>query len=174
MKSELADRVVDAFKVAGLDFVSFLPESRLPDIIPLIEKDNAFTMVRATHEGSAVSIASGAALVGRKPVAYMEATGLILSLYNLESAAIRCGLPVLLFVSYVGSSQDELNSMTFSAYGKKVEGLLRAMNIQYDVLDDDRRLEERIVGMARAAQAAKHPACLLLTGDFTEIPKEWS
>lgn len=174
MKPGLAETTVESLKVAGIDFMSFLPESRLTDLLPLMEKDDAFTVVRATHEGSAVSIASGAALVGKKPAVYMEATGLILSLYNLESAAIRCGLPLLLLVSYVGSSQDQLNSATFSGYGKKVERLLRSMNIQYDVLCDDSRLESRIVGMARAAAAAKHPACLLFTGEFTEIPKEWN
>lgn len=167
VKSELASRMVDGLKKAGVDFVSFLPESRMSDIIPLMLEDDSFTVVRASHEGSAVSIASGAALVGRLPAVYMESTGLMLSLYNLQTIPIRSGLPVLLLVSHVGSAPDLGNNYTFSGYGMKMEPVLDAMAIQYEVLEDDYRLVTRITDMARAARAAKQPACLLFTGDFT-------
>jgi sulfopyruvate decarboxylase subunit alpha len=174
MTPELAQRVVNGLKSAGVDFLSFLPESRLIDIIPLIEQDDSFTLVRASHEGTAVSMAAGAALAGKQPAVYMEGTGLILSLYNLQSTAIRCGLPLLLLVSHVGSPGDRANSMTFSGYGLRAEGLLRAMGLPYQVVEDGTRIETRIADMVRAAQSAKLPACLLFTGEFTVFTGGWT
>jgi sulfopyruvate decarboxylase subunit alpha len=167
MTPELAERVVGGLKAAGVDFVSYLPESRLIEILPLLEKDDSFTLVCASHEGTAVSIACGAALVGRQPAVYMEASGLFLSLYNILSVAIRCGLPLLLLVSHTGSPGDKLNSMTFSGYGPRTEAVLQAMRLPYQVVEDGQQIEERIADMVRAASAAKQPACLLLTGEFT-------
>jgi sulfopyruvate decarboxylase TPP-binding subunit len=174
MTPELAERVVSGLKSAGVDFLSFLPESRIGDIIPLIEKDDSFTMVRASHEGTAVSMAAGAALAGKQPAVYMEGTGLILSLYNLQGTAIRCGLPLLLLVSHVGSPGDRANSMTFSGYGMRVEGLLRAMGLPFEVVYDGDRIETRIGDMVRAAQSAKLPGCLLFTGEFTTFTGGWT
>ena len=80
MTPALATDLVAALQAAGVDFISYLPESRMRALVPLIEADDAFTVVRTAHEGSAVAIAAGAALVGKTPAVYMEATGLMLSL----------------------------------------------------------------------------------------------
>ena len=103
MTPELAQRLVAGLKEAGIDFVSYLPESRLSDIIPLIRDDSSFTMIKTCHEGTAVTLACGAALVGKRPAVYCEATGFVQSMYNLQSVAMQFGLPVLFLISYVGS-----------------------------------------------------------------------
>ena len=41
MKEELAERLVQGLKEAGVDFVSYLPETRLSQILPLIYDDPA-------------------------------------------------------------------------------------------------------------------------------------
>ncbi len=174
MTPQAAKRVVEGLKAAGIDFISFLPESRLSDIIPLVEQEKSITLVRASHEGSAVTIASGAALVGKKPAVYMEGTGLFLATYNLQSATIRCGLPVLLLVAFVGSPGDKANSITFSGYGMKTEALLRAMAIPYRIVENEQNIETYIADMERAAQSANHPACLLFTGEFTTFTGGWT
>jgi phosphonopyruvate decarboxylase len=163
----LAGDLVDAMKAAGIDFVSYLPESRMRALVPLIHADPAFTVVRTAHEGSAVAIAAGAALVGRMPAVYMEATGLMLSLYHQQGTAVRCGLPVVYLVSYVGSVADKRNTITFSGYGARTEPLLAAMGLQYDVVDSADGLAGRVANVVRAARAAKQPAALLFTGEFT-------
>ena len=99
MTPELAKRLVAGLKDAGIDFFSYLPESRLSDIIPLIRDDPSFTMIKTCHEGTAVTLACGAALVGKRPVVYCEATGFVLSMYNLQSVAMQFGLPVLFLIS---------------------------------------------------------------------------
>lgn len=167
MTPELAEQLVGALREGGVDFVPFLPESRLRAIIPLIEGDETFTVVRVAHEGSAMSIASGAALVGRIPAVYMEQTGILLGLYHLLSVPMRAGLPLVILGSYVGSPADSGNNITWTGYGKAVEPVLKAVGIRYQVLEDGYRLRERVIDMVRAALAEKQPTCLLLTGEFT-------
>ena len=174
MTPQAAKRVVDGLKAAGVDFISFLPESRLPDIIPLLDEEKSITLVRASHEGSAVSIATGAALVGKKPAVYMEGTGVFLSTYNLQSAAIRVGAPIVLLVAHVGSPGDRANSITFSGYGNKMEALLQALAIPYAIVDKEEGVETKIADMVRAAQSSNHPACLLFTGEFTIFTGGWT
>ncbi len=89
MTPELARRLVAGLKEAGIDFITFLPESRLSDMIPLIRDDPSFMLIRTCHEGTAVTLACGAALVGRRPAVYTEGTGFVLSMYSLESTAMR-------------------------------------------------------------------------------------
>jgi sulfopyruvate decarboxylase TPP-binding subunit len=165
--------LVQSLKEADVSFVSFLPESRLSDLVPLLEKDEFFTLVRASHEGSAVCMASGAALVGQSAAVYMEASGLMASLFQLQGVPIRCGIPLLLLVSHVGSPSDSGNGSTFSGFGTRTEPLLRAMGIQYEVLDSSIGLSKKVHDMVRASHAAKEPACLLFTGEFTDFEGDW-
>lgn len=173
MTPELAEKTFAGLKAAEIDFVSFLPESRLPDILPLIDADPEMTMVRAAHEGTAVSLACGAALSGRRPAVYMEGTGFVAAMYNIESTAMQFGLPLLLLIAYVGSPGDKANSTTFSLWGRRLVAQIEALGLQYRVLEDGERLATRIEDMARAAGSAKQPACLLFTGEFTTFTGEW-
>lgn len=179
MRPDTAEIVVKGLKGAGIDFVSFLPESRLNAIIPVIEKDPWFTLVRASHEGTAVSIACGAALAGKRAAAYMEATGFILSLYHQMGIAWRRGVPLLLLVGYVGSPGDRADSMTFSGFGGlgwggRIERLLDAMGMAYKVVERQEEAEQRIFELARSARSRQCPTALLFTGEFTEFTGGWT
>lgn len=173
MTPELAQRLVAALKEAGIDFISFLPESRLSDIIPLVRDDPSFMLVRTCHEGTALTLACGAALGGKHPAVYTEGTGFVLSMYNLESVAMQFGLPILYLISYVGSPGDKANSFTFSLWGRRLEAQIQSLGLQYRILEDGQNLETRVLDMARAAQSAKMPACLLFTGEFTTFTGGW-
>ena len=60
MKTELALRTVAGLKDAGIDFVSYIPETRLSEILPLMKADESFTLVPVASEAEAVGIAAGA------------------------------------------------------------------------------------------------------------------
>ena len=42
MKTELAHRTVAGLKEAGINFVSYIPETRLSEILPLMKADEGF------------------------------------------------------------------------------------------------------------------------------------
>lgn len=173
MRPELAERTVEGLTLAGIDFVTYLPESRLASMVPLLEAKESVTTICASHEGTSVSVACGAALAGASPAVYMEATGFVVSMYNIENAAMQLGLPLLLLVSHIGSAADAANSVIFSLWGRRLIPQVEALGLQYRVLEDGDRLETRIADMVRAARSARQPACLLFTGEFTVSEAGW-
>ena len=168
MKPDLAERTVAGLKAAGIDFVSYIPETRLSEILPVMKADGAFTLVPVASEAEAVGIAAGAALGGKRAAVYMEGTGLFVSTYNLLTIGERYGVPMLLLVAYVGSFEDQRNSYLFSHYGNKTQGILETLGIQYSIVESGERLEAQIQDAVRMMHALKQPVALLFTGEFTE------
>jgi sulfopyruvate decarboxylase subunit alpha len=168
MDVELANRTVAALKEAGIDFVSYIPETRLSEMLPVMKADKSFTLAPVSSEAEAVAIAAGAALGGKRAAVYMEGTGLFVSAYNLLTVGERYGVPMLLLVAYVGSFDDQRNSFLFSHYGIKTVGLLKTIGIEHVVIDSGDRLEARIKDAARMTNALKLPVALLFTGEFTD------
>jgi sulfopyruvate decarboxylase TPP-binding subunit len=164
----LAHRTVAALKEAGIDFVSYIPETRLSEILPVMKADPSFTLAPVSSEAEAVGIAAGATLGGKRAAVYMEGTGLFVSAYNLLTVGERYGVPMLLLVAYVGSFDDQRNSFLFSHYGIKTLGLLKTIGIEHVVIDSGDHLEARIKDAARMMNALKLPVALLFTGEFTE------
>src|SRR6476661_1722465 len=143
MKAELANRTVAGLKEAGIDFVSYIPETRLSEILPLMKADESFTLVPVASEAEAVGIAAGASLGGKGAAVYMEGTGLFVSTYNLLTIGERYGVPMLLLIAYVGSFEDQRNSFLFSHYGNKTKGILDTLGIQYITIESGDRVEQR-------------------------------
>jgi sulfopyruvate decarboxylase subunit alpha len=168
MKPDLAKRTVTGLKAAGIDFVSYIPETRLSEILPVMKADGSFMLVPVASEAEAVGIAAGAALGGKRAAVYMEGTGLFVSTYNLLTIGGRYGVPVLLLVAYVGSFEDQRNSYLFSHYGNKTQGILETLGIQYSIVESGERLEAQIQDAVRMMHALKQPVALLFTGEFTE------
>lgn len=168
MKPELASRIVAGLKEAGIDFVCYVPETRLSEILPVLKADDAFTLVPVASEAEAVGIAAGAAMGGKRTAVYMEGTGLFVSTYNLLTVGERYGVPMLLLVAYVGSVDDQRNSYLFSHYGTKTLGLLKTLGIEALVIESGEALEARIKSAVRMMHALKLPVALLFTGEFTE------
>ena len=75
MEPALAEKIVHGLKAAGIDFITYLPESRLSQILPLLRADGTVQMVAAASEQEAITIAAGAALGGKRVACYMESTG---------------------------------------------------------------------------------------------------
>ncbi len=168
MNLELANRTVAGLKEAGINFVSYIPETRLSEILPVMKADESFTLAPVSSEAEAVGIAAGAALGGKRAAVYMEGTGLFVSAYNLLTVGERYGVPMLLLVAYVGSFDDQRNSFLFSHYGTKTVGLLKTIGIEHVVVDSADQLEARIKDATRMMNALKLPVALLFTGEFTE------
>lgn len=168
MNAELAHRTVAGLKEAGINFVTYIPETRLSEILPVMQADGAFMLAPVSSEAEAVGIAAGAALGGKHAAVYMEGTGLFVSTYNLLTVGERYGVPMLLLVAFVGSFEDQRNSFLFSHYGTKTTGLLKTIGIEYVIVDSADKLEAQIKDAVRMMHALKLPVALLFTGEFTE------
>jgi sulfopyruvate decarboxylase TPP-binding subunit len=168
MKDELAKRLVQGLKDAGINFVTYLPETRLSQIIPLIRDDPQVELIATASEQEAVTIAAGAILGGKQAAVYMENTGVYVSSYSLLAVGKQLGVPTLLVVGYLGGVPDRRNSFLYATIGSHTVPLLHGLGIEYMVLEDGNKLEEKIKDAVRAANALRGPFALLFAGEFSE------
>jgi sulfopyruvate decarboxylase subunit alpha len=167
MDDPLAAQTVEQLTDAGIDFITYLPETRLSQILPLLEQEKACRLIPVASEAEAITIASGAALVGKQSACYMEGTGLFVCSYNLLTVSVRLGVPLLLLISYVGSFADQRNSFRFAPTGIRTEQQLKTLNIEYQIVENSVDLKTRTRNAVRMMNALKQPVALLFTGDFT-------
>jgi sulfopyruvate decarboxylase TPP-binding subunit len=167
MTDELAKRIVAGLKDAGIDFVTYLPETRLSQIIPLLDQEPAIELIGVASEQEAVTIAAGATLGGKQAAVYMENTGIYVSTYSLLAIGKQLGVPLLLLVGYLGGTADQRNSFLYATIGKHTEPILEAMRIGHLLLEDGAHLEVKIKDALRAANASREPFALLFAGEFS-------
>jgi hypothetical protein len=116
VEPELASKLVNGLKLAGINFVTYLPETRLSQILPLMREDRSFQLAPVASEAEGVSIAAGAALGGKQVASYMEDTGIFVSTYNLLTVAERFGVPMLFwFPTLEAWPTNEIVFSTFAA-----------------------------------------------------------
>jgi len=167
MKDELAKTLVQSLKSAGINFVTYLPETRLSQIVPLIRDDPDIELIAVASEQEAVTIAAGATLGGKQAAVYMENTGIYVSSYSLLTAGKQLGVPVLLIVGYLGGVPDQRNSFLYATIGKHTVPVLDGMGIDHTVLENGVNLEGKIQDAVRAANALRAPYALLFAGEFS-------
>lgn len=167
MKDELAQRLVQSLKAAGIDFVTYLPETRLSQIIPLIRDDPDMDLIAASSEQEAVTIAAGATLGGKQAAVYMENTGIYVSSYSLLTVGKQLGVPLLLVIGYLGGIPDQRNSFLYATIGKHTVPVLDGMGIDHMVVEDGANLEGRVKDAVRGANALRGPYALLFAGEFS-------
>ena len=167
MKEELARGVVCGLTKAGIDVVTYLPETRLSEILPLLREDSSVKLIPVSSEAEAITIGAGAALGGKQVAVYMECTGLYVSCYSILSIAKRFGVPLLLLIAYLGSFADQRNNSVYAVSGAYVTPVLDALQIHYRLVESGQNLEGCIQDATRHTNSLKLPVALLFSGDFT-------
>lgn len=167
MEPALAQDLVDSLKDAGIDFMTYLPETRLSQILPLIREDPSVQLVPVASEAEAVTIAVGATLGGKQAACYMESTGLYVSSYSLLVTAKQMGVAILLVVAYLGGFEDRRNSFLYATIGEHAEPYLNGMGIKHKVIEDGANLNTKVREAVRSMNALRSPAALLFSGEFT-------
>ena len=167
MKDELAKRLVRSLKDAGINFVTYLPETRLSQIVPLIGDDPDMTLIAVANESEAITIAAGATLGGKQTAVYMENTGIYVSSYSLLTVGKQLGVPLLLVIGYLGGVPDQRNSFLYATIGKHSTPVLDGLGIDHTLLEDGDRLEVKIKDAVRAANSLRAPYALLFAGEFS-------
>jgi sulfopyruvate decarboxylase TPP-binding subunit len=167
VKPQDAEKVAAGLKQAGIDFITYLPETRLSEMLPVLKADESFMLVPVASEAEAVGIAAGASLGGKQPAVYMEGTGVFVSAYNLLTVGERYSVPMLLLVSYIGSMDDQRSTFLYAHYGTHMIPQLEALGLQYEILRDPNGVEAKIKNAVRMMHGLKQPVVLLFTGEFT-------
>lgn len=116
-------------EVFEFDFVSGLPCGELRNFIAESGSDPEVVHVQTTNERESIGIAQGAWLAGRRPVLYMQNSGLFEASNDLGSLLIPCKTPVLFIVSWRGAP-GETATQHFTT-GAATIPLLKSFGLPY-------------------------------------------
>jgi sulfopyruvate decarboxylase TPP-binding subunit len=167
MEDKLARKLADGLKAAGIDFLTYLPESRLSQILPLLQHDPTMTVVPVASEAEGITIAAGAVLGGKQAACYLESSGLYVASYSLLTIGKQLGVPVLLVVGYLGGMGDRRNSFLYATVGQRTIPLLDGLGIESIVIENDYGLQTKLKDAVRTMNASRSPVALLFAGEFT-------
>lgn len=92
-------RLYHDFKEQGFDFIVGVPCSYLKSFLKELESDPQMIFIPATREDVALSIATGASMAGRKPLVYLQSSGLGHLVNPITSLLKPYGISVHLLIS---------------------------------------------------------------------------
>jgi phosphonopyruvate decarboxylase len=148
----------------GFDFFTGVPCSLIEDLIAVLETGRA-PYVAAVREDSAVGVAGGAWLGGRRPVVLMQNSGLGTSLNALASLSLMYGFPALLLVTWRGFGGKDAPEHILM--GEISPPLLDLLRIPHRVLAAD-SLESDLVWARAEMEARRQPVALLVPPGVVE------
>ena len=161
-----APELVLALKGAGFDFFCGVPCSLLKGLVSLLDADHDAHYVSATREDSALGMAAGAFLGGKRPMVLMQNSGLGVSVNALASLHTMYDLPALLLISWRGEGGNDAPEHILM--GEIMLPILDLMHIPHRVLTADEPMAQQ-VGWAKEAMAAtKKPVALIVPGGILE------
>lgn len=158
-RNERADQMHQLFLELGVDFVSGVPCGVLKHIIRNFDDDARVLHIPANRESEAVGIAAGAYLAGKKPVVYMQNSGLFAASNDIASLLVPYEIPIFFVVSYRGcESEDAVQHLTT---GQATEALLRSFGLPF-VVFEEQDLDTLVRFMFGEMRKTKLPTFLLL------------
>lgn len=113
------------------DFVTGLPCGELREFIAASAQDKEILHLPATNERESVGIAAGAWLAGKKPILYMQNSGLFECSNDLGSLLVASEIPAIFVVSWRGSPGE--TATQHLATGNATIPLLESFGLPYSL-----------------------------------------
>jgi phosphonopyruvate decarboxylase len=142
-----------ALEAEGYDFFAGVPCSLLKGVIRRFDTEPRWGYVSATREDSAVGMAAGAYLAGKKPAVFLQNSGLGVCLNALVSLNIIYEIPTLLVASWRGEGGNDapehlVMGEIMTDYFDQIHlpwRVLRADHVAEDVRTISQEIDERRV-----------------------------
>jgi phosphonopyruvate decarboxylase len=93
---------LEALEANGYDFFAGVPCSLLKGVIRRFDEEPRWGYVSAVREDSALGMAAGASMAGRRPAVFMQNSGLGVALNAIVSLNVIYEIPTLIVVSWRG------------------------------------------------------------------------
>jgi sulfopyruvate decarboxylase subunit alpha len=149
----------DGFRAAGIDFAVFLPDSTLDGVEQLMLARGEIACYQCSREDEGIAMAMGAFLVGKRPVALMEGSGIGLSGLILARGIVQ-RTPTLIVAGHsstLGERYDYHGATRLVA-----EPVLRALDIPYHVLFDVDQVRTVVVQAQHTVEGQRVPVAILV------------
>ena len=158
-RQEALESFYDGFKAAGIDFAVFLPDSMLDGVEQLIIERGDIEAYQCSREDEGIAMAMGAFLVGKRPVALMEGSGIGMSALILARGIVQ-KTPTMLIIGHnstLGERYDYHGATRLVA-----EPVLRALDIPYHVLFHPGDIRKVIVEAQATIEGQRLPFGILV------------
>jgi len=166
MRAEVTQAVVEGLRTAGIDFVSYLPETWMHDVYDTVLADDEFEVVLGTNEGECVAICAGAWLGGRRAVAIFENSGLRVAAETLARLGIGHGIPVLMIMPFRGDLGDK--DWWAQPHGHTLVPMLEALGVRYRIVRDAADVKSSIVRAWETLHSSKSPVAVVLGAEVCQ------
>jgi phosphonopyruvate decarboxylase len=161
-----APEFVAALKGAGFDFFCGVPCSLLKGLVSLLDHDESAHYISATREDSALGMAAGAYLGGKRPMVLMQNSGLGVSVNALASLHTMYDLPALLVISWRGEGGNDAPEHLLM--GEIMLPILDLMHIPHRVVVKDAPMAPQLAWARETMDATKKPVALIVPGGVLE------
>jgi len=143
----------------GFNFATGVPCSIFKDIILYLSSHSDIPYIPATREDEALGIATGAYLGGKKPVVFMQNSGLGSAINPLSSLNMLYRIPILLLISWRGYRGKDAPEHLIM--GKVTTKLLKDIGVPVQVITKDDP-EAAILASIRQMEEKQIPAAAVL------------
>jgi phosphonopyruvate decarboxylase len=154
-----------ALEAQGYDFYAGVPCSLLKGVIRRFDEEPRWGYVSAVREDSAMGLAAGAHMAGRKPVVFMQNSGLGTCMNAVVSLNVIYEIPTLMVVSWRG--KDGKDAPEHLVMGEIMtdffDGIrLGAMKgLPWRILDPD-HIEDDIAAITKEIDERRVPGALIV------------
>jgi len=163
--------IVSALRANGVEFVAYLPDTVVGDLVAAVEADEAFTAVRVTREEEAVGVLSGAWLGGQRGALLCQSSGLATAVNALASLSKPARIPFLGIVTRRGDL-GEFN-LAQVPFGYNMADVLDDIGVRNDSLGGDDDVGRTVDAAAKTAFATEEPYVLALESSLTGAKDEF-
>jgi phosphonopyruvate decarboxylase len=147
---------------AGYAFFSGVPCSNFGDLFDRVADTPIFLNVPAANEGSAVALAAGAVLSGRRSVVALQNSGLGNIINPLTSLLMVNEIPLLLLLSVRGHPDEPADEPQHTVMGAKTVALLDQLPVAWCEFDGTEGGLDRALLRAEEAFGRAQPFALLV------------
>jgi len=152
-------RFLSALEHAGYDFFTGVPCSLLKGVIRRFDDEPRWGYVSAVREDSALGIAAGAYMAGRKPVVFMQNSGLGVCLNALISLNVLYEIPLLLVTSWRG--KEGKDAPEHILMGEIMTGYFDQIKLPWRVLSAD-TIEKDVATLSETIASRRVPGGLIV------------
>ena len=158
-RKKLEEEFVKILIESGFDFASGVPCGVQKYIIRNFQNNSKIKHIPATREPGAIGIAAGAYLAGKRPLVYMQNSGLMDSINDMTSLLISYKIPLLLLVSWRGAPGEDAPQHLIN--GKNTKKILTNIGAPFFLLNS-RNMESVIARAKRHLMKKQTPAVILI------------
>lgn len=159
---------LNALQADGYDFFTGVPCSLLKGVIRRFDAEPSWGYVSAVREDSAVGLAAGAWMAGRKPAVFLQNSGLGVCLNALVSLNLIYEIPALLVSTWRG--QGGKDAPEHLVMGEIMQSYFDLIKLPWRVLGKD-TVAEDVAALTREIDRRRVPGGLIVPAGILDASR---